>query len=429
MAVPLLKSDSGFDSPNQHFELLHDPAHGTSILWERSSSATTSGVWHKLRAGDPHIPALLAAQSGLPDRFITVNEFYGWRLVRNIKSLRACYVDLDSCDNLPIALEALRDAALPPPTAAVWSGRGLHLYWMHEAVPGKVIPVWQRCQDTLVKALSVIGADPAARDCTRVLRLAGSINSKNGQMVRGLVLDPTPYTFRHLCDEILGYREPKAAPVRDLATAKAERGLPSNRKGSIYARWHLVYRDLLTIAEHYFLGGIPHGHRNDWLFLSAVALSWFANPATLRGELERVAATWTPDLRLSEVRSAIKTPLDRAAMAAEGKMIEWQGQPCDPRYRFKRETLLEWMQSIITPDLAPLLRAIVPAEVKTKRHAEAKKQYEATRDRVMEGRHETHQRGRKQGSIQENSLAQQKPWEVLGISRRTYFNRKKAGTL
>ena len=37
--------------------------------------------------------------------------------------------------------------------------------------------------------------------------------------------------------------------------------------------------------------------------------------------------------------------------------------------------------------------------------------------------------GRKKGSVKVDSTAQKKPWESMGISRRTYYNRKKAGTL
>ena len=37
--------------------------------------------------------------------------------------------------------------------------------------------------------------------------------------------------------------------------------------------------------------------------------------------------------------------------------------------------------------------------------------------------------GRAKGSVKADSIAQQKPWESLGISRKTYYKRKKLGTL
>lgn len=370
MPLPLAKPNPDLDAPQDHYDRLHDAAHGVVVVWERASGPAGSGHWHKLQPGDPHIPGLLAAQSGKRDRYITVNEFRAWRLVRNLKSLRACYVDLDGNVDLDAALEALRDARMPSPTMAIWSGRGLHIYWRHDPVPAAALPVWQRCQDALVAALKPAGADPAARDCTRVLRLVGSINSRSNTAVRGLVLDPAPYPFRHLCNEILCERKPRpAAEVRDFAAAKARRG-ERIVTGSIYDRWHHVYRDLLKIAEWHFLGGIPDGHRNDWLFLSGVALSWFARPETLRYELERQAQAWTPGLTAAEIRSALHAPLHRAELAAAGETFEWRGETCDPRYRFKRETLYQRMAAIIPPELAPQLRAIVSDEVRAEHKRE-----------------------------------------------------------
>lgn len=424
MALPAKKSTLDLDTSQDHFDSLHQAAHGTVVLWERASA----NYWHKLRPGDAHIPALLAAQEGQPDRYISANQFHGWRLVRLLKSLRACYVDVDGCTDLPRVLEALRDAQMPPPSAVVWSGRGLHLYWLLKPVPAQALPVWQRVQDTLVKALLDVGADPAAKDCTRVLRLVGSINSKTGTEVRGLVLDPEPYEFRHLCDEVLGQRQPgRVAVVRDLSAVRAERG-ERIRTGSIYDRWHLVYRDLLAIAEYHFLGGVPHGHRDKWLFLSAVALSWFANPATLRGELERQAQAWT-GLGVLDARKAIKGPLERAEQAAAGKVFEWGGEAHDPRYRFRRETLWQWMQAIVPGELAPQLRAIVSDDVRQQHKQETDAKREATRaarDRVAEGRRQSHQAGRRKNAASE---AQQKPWEALGISRASYYRQKAANAL
>lgn len=420
MALPLLKTHSSAPAPalitpQEHFDSLHTAPHGNAILWEKA----TGSRWHKLQPGDAHIPALLAAQAGQKDCYLTVNEFMPWRLVRLLRSLRANYVDIDGTEDWRTALDALHDARLPPPSFIVFSGRGLHLYWLHEPTPAQALPVWQRVQDTLIKALQPLGADPSAKDCTRVLRLVGSVNSKSNQVVRGMVLDAQPWKFHDLCDEVLGPRTaPKAkdqAAIHDLAAAKAKRG-QRIYTGSIYDRWHLVYKDLLAIAQWYDFGGIPEGHRNDWLFLSAVSLSWFANPASLQFELERQAKAWTPHLTLPEIRDALKAPIQRAVLAAQGVKFEWEGKEVDPRYRFRRETLWQRLKPIIPPELAPQLRAIVSEETKQQHERERT----AQRDRVAEGRHKTRHA---------DSAARTQPWKALGISRATYYRHKSEGKL
>jgi len=408
MALPLRKPGP-ITTPLEHFELLHTPdQYGTAVLWERQGLGKR---WHKLAPYDPHIPALLRAQVGTRDCFITVNEFRWWRQVDNLKSLRALYVDIDRPLSLGDIEDALHEAKLPWPSLIVWSGRGVHLYWLHAPMPAQVLPVWQRCQDVIVKALVFAGADLAAKDCTRVLRVCGTINAKNGAVVLGHIYDPAPWNWHELCDEILGPRiTPKAAQVRDLATARADRG-QRLRTGSIYDWWHLVYRDLISIAEKHWFGGIPEGHRDQFLFLSSVALSWFAHPSTLEAELTRRAQTWTPGLKAREVRAAIDSSLKRAQRAAAGETVLFNGQQRDPRYWYKRETLHGLMAPLIDAELAPTLRAIISDEIREQHRREA----EAKRDRVVEGRYKTRHK---------DSAAQQKPWEVLGISRATYYRKK-----
>ena len=387
MALPLRKNGL-IDTPLDHFELLHTPdQYGTAVLWERQGLGKR---WHKLAPDDPHIPALLRAQVGTRDGFITVNEFRYWRQVSNLKSLRALYVDIDRFLTLEDLADALYQAKLPWPSLIVWSGRGMHLYWLHAPTPAQALPVWQRCQDVIVKALASAGADPAAKDCARVLRLCGTINAKNGAVVQGRVFDPEPWPFHELCDEILGPRPEPKARVLDLSTARADRG-QRIRTGSIYDWWHLVYRDLLAIAEWHWMGGIPHGHRDQFLFLSSVALSWFAHADTLEAELIHRAMTWTPGLKASEVKAGISSSIKRAQRAAAGEKVLFNGQERDPRYWFKRETLHGLMEPLIQPELAPTLRAIVSDDIWREHRHETKAKHEttrATRDRVAEGRYE-----------------------------------------
>lgn len=411
-ALAELQQPRRITQPQEHYNMLHQAAHGTVIIWERLGVARQ---WHKLRPGAAEIPQLLASHAGGDDRYLTVNQFAGWRTIQQLRSLRTLYVDIDGCIDLPYALEALRDSHLPSPSVAVFSGRGMHLYWIHEPVPAQALPVWQRCQDKLIAALQPVGADASARDCARVLRLVGSVNSKNSEIVHGLILDETPWEFHHVCDEILGYRESKKpAVVQDMATARAHRG-ERLWTGSIYDRWHLVYQDLRAIAAYYGKAGVPEGHRHTWLFLSAVALSWFAHPETLADELTRQARIWTPGQTNSEILSAIKQPLERAVEAAGGGTRDYQGRATDPRFRFRRQTLWARLEAIVPPDLAPSLRAIVSDEVRASHKKATDAKLEKERDRVAEGRHQKRH---------VDSLERQHPWEEMGISRSTYYRRQ-----
>jgi hypothetical protein len=353
------------EHPPGHFEALHHEAHGTVLVWE---ALKPGKQWKKLQPGDPAIPGFMCGLAGQHDTYISINEFDGWRLVRLLRSLRAVYVDLDGMTDLDAVLDALREAKMPAPSLAVFSGRGLHLYWLLQPLPPKALPVWQRVTDALNAALLPLGADPKARDCTRVLRLVGTVNSKNGATVRGLILTGYRWTLHELADEVLGHRKPRPkASVRDIFAESGRQGRKAPRviSGSIYERWYKVYGDLLTIAKHH--GGlIPEGHRDAWLFLTAVALSWFTKAEALEAEIENAARTFTT-LTPMEVRKVARTIQHRAELAAQGETVEWAGQKVDPRYRFRRATLYTWLRGLIPDALLPELRAIIPDVVARER--------------------------------------------------------------
>lgn len=371
-----------FNTAEQHYERVHHTPHGVVLVWERLAEGRR---WHKIHPRTGSAPALLSAHQGGFDRYISVNEFHGWRVVRQLRSLRSCFVDIDGYTDLHGALEACKDAVLPSPTLAVMSGRGIHLYWEIDAVPAQALPVWQRVQNSLIEQLAAVQlpVDVKVKDCTRVLRLVGSKHAKTGQDVRGVQIQPWRWTLHTLADEVLGFRpekpepqpiQPQApAPVRSLDAARVRAGRQvRTATGSIYDWWHLVYRDLITIGDANLLG-IPEGHRDAWLFLYGVALSWFTQPDSLASEVEAVARTYTPGLKIGEVRSAIAPTLAKATAAAAGETITWNGQARDPRYWFKRATLLDWIGPVIPADLYPQLRAIIPDQLRTERRNAAER--------------------------------------------------------
>lgn len=407
--------------PIAHHEKLHHAAHGAVLYWEQRKE---SNRWTKIYPGDP-VEKLIAGFAGGVDTYLSVNEFHGWRHVRQLRSLRACYVDVDGSDNLEDALDLLRAAMMPAPSFVVFSGRGMHLYWLLEPTPDKALPVWRLVQGALIRALASIKADPAASDCLRVLRLVGTTNGKNGREVRGVVLTDTVWTMHQLADEVLGAREPKKARVFDLAAAGARKGRSARPWGSsIYHWWYLVYKDLCAITDHHWFGGVPEGYRDRVLFLMAVSLSWYTKPESLHSEILATARTFTPTLSDKEVDDKISPVLKRAARAAAQEVDRYNGREYDPRYNYKAETLREQLAGLIPVELYPQLRTLCPAEVIQQR----KKERDAGRDRVAEGRYQQDRESYLQAAGQKASSARLLKAqgqtvaaiaEALGVSRMT----------
>jgi len=395
--------------PKEHYDLLHFEQQATAILWAKLREVGEQ--WHKVENG-AQLP-LFDELEEEQDVFLTPNEFRGWRRFDLLRSLRACYVDIDKKLTRQQLDEEIKNSNLPMPSAVIYSGRGWHLYWLIENTPAKALPVWQEVQDKLINAFSQAGADRAARDCARVLRLVGSTNSKNNEQVWGEVLDSKPWTFHDFANEVLGYREPRAkkAKIYDFTAKRAEAG-KKPRKASIYAWWYLVYQDLAKIACSHVLG-IPEGDRNNFLFLVSVAMSWFGNPESISEALADKANHWTAGLNEQEIANACKCSIDRLERQQRGEKVQWQGKELDPRYFFKRETLYKKLQHLIKPEIEDELRAIISEGTRAQRRAERARAQEAKRDRVADGRHARHYEGI-------NNL---KPWEDEGISRATWYRR------
>lgn len=365
-------------NPRAHFECIHGKLNvhsewaedlsgqreGTAFLWSRTQS---HGAWKKIKPGTPveRSFGLLKDVQNQDDCFFSVNTFRKWRKTTLLHTLNACYVDLDwgrplrSSDQRAI-FDTIEAAGLPQPGLVIETGRGVHLYWLLEPTPAKKLPVWQAIEDRLIEALIPMRADPSVRDCTRMLRLSGSINGKNGAYVKGEQRDGRRWSIDALAQAVLGevpcFKSPEARTKKQSGDA-----IPRVRAPH---RWHGVLGDLMQIAREWRL--IPAGHRDQWLFLCAVSLSWFASPDSIEEEVRTLAQRHT---RLSDadIDKATRCALERARKAERGEKGFWRGLACDPRYRFKRETLYRLMSPLIRPGIADKLRAIIPERMALER--------------------------------------------------------------
>ena len=143
----------------------------------RQRSYPVAQLPHILQALDPNI-----------DSYISQAQFFKRnRRVVNLWSVGLCWVDLDTYNTHYGELKPeyaafavrmfLQDEGMPSPSMIIHSGRGIYLKWLFEkGIPRAALPRWNAVQATIVRRLQKFGADPNAKDASRVLRLVRTDN-------------------------------------------------------------------------------------------------------------------------------------------------------------------------------------------------------------------------------------------------------------
>ena len=94
----------------------------------------------------------------------------------NTTSIAAVWADCDFKSGLTEADFRKKLAGLPPPSMAVHSGGGLHIYWILREAAGP--EDFERIRQINKALVAILGADDGACDPARVLRLPGTLNHK-----------------------------------------------------------------------------------------------------------------------------------------------------------------------------------------------------------------------------------------------------------
>lgn len=323
----------------------------------------------------PKQPAekVLTACIGQRDIYLSVNEFLGRRKKDRLKSLGAFFVDIDSYVTIDEAYETLDSNRIPEPNLIMHSGRGMHFYWLIEPAPPGTRRYWETIERHLVKTLEPIGADQGAHEVNRLLRLAGTINSKNGKVVKGTLLRPWRWHIEDFGNEVLPrtraeVRASKASVKKKISPTRKRSGAKRNQQhNGISEWWRLVYRDLIEIAQQSCGGRIPEGSRNNFLFLVSVALSHFTHVNALPNEILKHSRLLTPDLNEDEVLRQMQTVIERARLEAQAHQLEKPVPKDKGRYHMKRENIRERLGKLITPDLEPKLSGLASNETLAER--------------------------------------------------------------
>lgn len=327
------------------------------------------------------------------------------------------------------------DFGIPKPSCIIHSGRGLYLKWFwRQPVPSSEAGRAVAINKALVQFFRDFGADRAAVDMSRILRVVGSVNSRSGNRVEVLWTndvggDVLRYDFNTFADEFL--RPPLArvggiAPMRparagrkDAPWETVEQQQRLGRKLFHRADWHLgVLADLRRLAELRHDSGIVQvagagcqagldlfGH------LGACQLAMVIPAPQLPAEIEAWGRQILPDWYIDgEFSRHCSTLLDRARQAAAGERVQHGGKNVSPNWTYNKDTLIDLLE--ITPAEMRQMTRLIDGDEKRHRDREAWRASHTGQDRTA--------------YLAANSVSRDKPWKAEGISRATWYRRQQA---
>lgn len=375
-------------SPLEHGLLLHESGDGLVAVAQKIRGKWTEKV-HQVA----DLPKVLPTYAGQRDVYISQNRFRGWRGVARLAQLSALYVDLDYyrlADFVGLqaegvfaeAMETLRASRLPRPSLAVSTGRGLALIWRHASISPGELPKWSLCQTHLWRALRPVGADRAATDAARVLRLVGTVNSKSGDVVQTIWTDlHHVWDFDDLAREILPDEPPEPqSSQRATLGAKRESGGAKRDPAQGFSVVSLNQARLQDLHRLMNLRGwrkLPPGRRDAWMLVAATCLSRLVRPEFLEREVCRLArevAGWSA----SETKTRMQSVFKKAKEAELGYDILWQGDWKDPRYDFTNQRIIEYLE--ITPAEEQELKTIISEHTRRRRDRQRKEKLRREQD-------------------------------------------------
>lgn len=274
---------------------------------------------------------------------------------------------------------------VPRPSYIVFSGRGLQAKWIFDRpIPKRALPRWNALQQALVKKFKDYGADPAASDAARVMRVVRSVNSRSLEIVRvvGVTIDENSKIQRYGFDYLAEFILPKGRPqkVQNRVAFSSEQpqvksGLRANRitrsKTKSGFDFNLLnnyrledLRKLLTLR-----GGIGEGKRMIFLmlYMNSLTLAGKVTMKTFKSTAEQIAReidpAWTPDL------GELRTVFAKFRMHISGERTEFGGRKYPHLYTYKTETIINLLE--ITEEEQEQLQTLVGKAVKRERQRKA----------------------------------------------------------
>ena len=305
------------------------------------------------------------------------------RRVKNIRQFRCLYQDID-CKKLGIhKSEAVYmiftmayEEKIPMPTIVIDSGLGIHIYWRILNAPYGAFNTWQELQDFLYYKLKHIGADRQAIDGARVLRLPGTINSKNGDVCKIVYIDDElEYSMYDLREKYLGYK-PKQVEFQETKAIK------KNNSKTVYNKFFNSYslhmarvEDLNTLCK--LRGYDLKGYRNQIVHCYAYWQGIYTrNLDDLDQDVMEFNSSFIEPLKETEVKAILRSVpraiekfinYEQGLRAGEIRRVS-KGMRDKEGYWYRNETLIERLE--ISELEQRSLKTIIGLEEKYRRNNE-----------------------------------------------------------
>lgn len=248
------------------------------------------------------------------DVYISQNTFNNRsRQLIHLKELKALYIDID-CYKVNLSKEAVKYfmendlyGQIPVPNMLIDSGRGLYYIIFLENTIAEELPKWQLVERYLYEKLKDLGADNKALDATRVLRVVGSTNSKNNELVK--VIDA--YDYQYTLDEIIENYIPEVNEDRkEKQKPKGVRKKGRKKKFvslfNLYNLYYTRFKDIKKLVEirNYEMTG----YREITLFLIRYFLNvYHGDDDLVMEEVIEINNSFTEPLEINEVFNATRS--------------------------------------------------------------------------------------------------------------------------
>ena len=296
------------------------------------------------------------------DTFFSLNSFaIKNRRTKCVKEITSLYIDLDyykvtGLNQEQIVWQLEKDVfgkIIPYPTWLIDSGNGLYyILKLNENIKIRdnvfnfeLLQKWNKCMNFLFESLKDYGADRRALDVSRIFRIPGTKNVKNGKVRNVEIIENYGNTIAleefieiWLPDETIKEikqidKQKKVNKKKTVENAKSLRNLNYNRMLDIQ---HLVK----------IRNGDCAGYRNNMLHMYAYfhLLANSGNLPKLKHEINIINNLFIKKETEGQLRATIKTCYNAYRDWKKGERIFIGGKWCRKGYNYKNETIIELLE-------------------------------------------------------------------------------------